>query len=401
MKAICLPTQQRISPYGDLASEMPVLNQPLHQVQRRALLEAGVALVDEPPTDESYLVFSDRTWFTAELVRLLCAAGVGRLQVTHAGWWEATGALQALPSPGLYEMGVVAAGQAPTLQLPPRALDLSFTEMDPPRVHASMRHALRPLFSSAAMVHQIDHWSHIVRVNQLAIAGRAEAARLAFERAGFFRKVAMIASILWRAKSLRRDRIVDALTERPRGVNIHPTAVVELCVLGEDVEIGPHAVVRASIIGDGARIEEHATVNLSSIGNGANVGRFAMVNLSTLMDGAMVSCGGGYQCCVFGKDAFVAWGATILDLSFGRPVQVRSGGQRMDSGQHFLGAAVGHRARIGNAVRISYGVEVANDAFLVPPKSGLIRDASDAPAHEAACWTTGGGVKPIREKKSE
>jgi hypothetical protein len=123
-----------------------------------------------------------------------------------------------------------------------------------------------------------------------------------------------------------------------------------------------------------------------------------MVNLSTLYPGAMVSCGGGYQCCIFGEDAFVAWGATILDLSFGRPIKVRQDGVMVDSGQHFLGAAVGHRARIGNNVRITYGAEVPNDSFLIPPREGLILDASSAPEGRPASWVPGGGVEPIHKK---
>ena len=40
-------------------------------------------------------------------------------------------------------------------------------------------------------------------------------------------------------------------------------------------------------------------------------------------------------------------------------------GQRVDSGNVFLGAAVGHRARIGGLVTLGYGAQIPNDAFLV------------------------------------
>lgn len=376
-----------------------MLNRPLSQAQHEALVSAGLEPVTDAPADEAYLVYSDRTWFTAEAVRRLVAAGTGRLLVEDEAWWASTGALQDTPRPGLYELAVLPAGSPPSLQVPPVVVDFSFEDMEQPRIHPSMRHALRPLRASAAMAHQIDHWSHIVRVNQLAIGARAGEAKLAWERAGFFAKVAMVLGILWRARSIRKDRILRALSEVPKSADIHPTAVVELCVIGEGVEIGPHAVVRASVLGDGAKVEEHATVNLSAVGEGATAGRFSMVNLSTLYPGAMVSCGDGFQCCVFGRDSFVAWGSTILDLSFGRPIKVNHDGARADSGQHFLGAAVGHRARIGNAVRVTYGAEVPNDAFLIPPPEGLIRDASAAPPDTPAHWIPGGGVAPIVKKR--
>ena len=48
------------------------------------------------------------------------------------------------------------------------------------------------------------------------------------------------------------------------------------------------------------------------------------------------------------------------DLSFGAPVKVLHRGERVSSGTHFLGAAIGHRARVGAEVILGYGAEVPN-----------------------------------------
>ena len=48
-------------------------------------------------------------------------------------------------------------------------------------------------------------------------------------------------------------------------------------------------------------------------------------------------------------------------------------GQWVDSGQMFLGGAVGHSV-IGNAVRINYGVSIPNDTILVASTDDLVRD---------------------------
>ena len=377
---------------------VPVLNLPLAESQAQALHDAGIALVDVAPHDEPYLVFSARTWFTAETLRRLCAAGPGRLLVEDPRWWEATGALQDTPRPGLYELALLPAGAPPSLQVEPVAVDLALKLQEPPPLHPKMAHGLRPLLSGPAMVHQLDHWTHIVRVNQLALLARAEAARLRWEQSGWLRRIVLVLGILWRAGALRKDRILAALSEKGQKVDIHPTAVVEMCVLGDNVQIGPHAIVRASVLGDGVKIEDHATVNLSVLGAGSTVGRYGMLNLSTLYPQAMVSHGGGFQACAFGARSFVAWGATILDLSFGRTVQVRHQGALQDSGQHFLGAAVGHDAVVGNSVRLTYGAEVPNAAMLVASAEGLIRDASEAPPGQPARWAPGGGTTPLGKK---
>jgi len=180
---------------------------------------------------------------------------------------------------------------------------------------------------------------------------------------------------------------------------IHPTAVVEGCVLGDGVEIGPHAVVRFSVLKDRVHIEEHSTVLMSCLGEGSHVGRYGFCNLSTLYPGARISHGGGYQAGVFGRDCFLAWGATALDLSFGGHIKTCVDGQgpeRVSSGTHFLGVAIGHRARIGNAVRINHGMAIPNDALLIATGHDLLRHWSDAPVDQGPLISKNGRATPLR-----
>jgi ADP-glucose pyrophosphorylase len=132
------------------------------------------------------------------------------------------------------------------------------------------------------------------------------------------------------------------------------------------------------VVLDGAKIEEHATVNLSIIGSKARVARYAMINLSVLMEEAFVSRGGGFQMCLFGKQSFVAVDAVMLDLSFGKTIQVEYQGKWIDSKEYFVGVCVGHKAVVGNAVRLNYGVSIPNEALLVANADALICDASAA-----------------------
>ena len=97
---------------------------------------------------------------------------------------------------------------------------------------------------------------------------------------------------------------------------------------------------------------------------------------------SLISHGGGLQGCVFGRRSFGAIGVQILDLSFGKNVFVEHKGQWVDSGQMFLGGAVGHRAVIGNAVRINYGVSIPNDTILVASTDDLVRDANSYIDHQ-------------------
>lgn len=390
MKALILPTGRPLAPFDDPPGQVRVLDRPLAEVQRAALEAAGLEVVDAPPAQEPYLCLSDRTWVTAELLRRFVAAAQGqpaRLKVDDPLWLQGTGPLQQQEEPGLYELAVMPPGQPAWERCPPLVLDLGLETPDLPELHPRMQHVKRPLRVGGAMVHQLDHWSHLVRVNQLALAARAFEERRSFEQSSLLRKLWIGLKVLWRARSLNGYRIARALSQVGEGCDIHPTAVVELSVLGKGVKVGPHAIVRASVLGDGALVDELASVNLSVVGEGAHVGRYAMVNLATLYPGAWVSWCNGTQACVIGRDAFVAWGATLLDMSFGRSIKVEvqapdGSVQRVDSEQHFLGVAVGHRAVVGHAVKVNYGVAVPNDAVLVGSAEGVLRGWGQGPTGE-------------------
>ena len=59
-------------------------------------------------------------------------------------------------------------------------------------------------------------------------------------------------------------------------------------------------------------------------------------------------------------------------------MKVQKDGAWVDSGQRFLGAAVGHGAILGNAVRINYGVAIPNNTTIVAATDDLVRSAAVA-----------------------
>jgi acetyltransferase-like isoleucine patch superfamily enzyme len=291
-------------------------------------------------------------------------------------------------------VAIVPAGGPLSLDGPDLRVDLALRPAETPVLHPAFAHAMRGTFATGTrLVHGVEHWSHVLRVNLLALVATAEEAKADFGAAPFWKRVLTVLGVLWRARSVQPHHIARALTRVGRNCKIHPTALVEACQLGDNVEIGPYALVRGCVIGDGAKIEEYAHASLSTIGAGARLGRTAMCNFSVLYPGAFVSAGGGWQMCVFGTDSFVAMTATALDLSFGKPVKVEHDGEVVSAGTHFLGVAIGHRARIGASVRMCYGAVVPNEAFLVAPSDDLLRRWPDA--IEGAATVRGGVAVPV------
>ena len=106
----------------------------LAEAQSVALVSAGLEPVDLAPIDEPYLVYSDRTWFTPQLLRRMCEAGQGRLRLQHEGWWAWTGSLQDTPEPGMYELGIRTG--------PPGFADMAPLDLDLPLVLFPLVHLL-------------------------------------------------------------------------------------------------------------------------------------------------------------------------------------------------------------------------------------------------------------------
>lgn len=401
MKALCIPTPTTIAPFGDPVGEVPVQGQPLAAIQARALREAGVEPVDAlDDPGQPHILYEDRTWFTAATIRRLLAAGPGRLRVVDATFNRMTAPLQKLQAPGTHALGLHPGGQGDLASLAPVDVELGLEDVLLPDAHPALAHAVQPLRVGAAMVHQIDHWSHVVRVNQLAIGGSIAGAREAWAATPWWGKLSQGLGLLSRLRGTGEHAVLAALSQTGKGCKIHPTAVVEGSVLGDGVEVGPHAVIRFSVLKDRVHIEEHATVLMSSLGEGSHVGRYGFCNLSTLYPGARISHGGGYQASVFGKDSFMAWGVTALDLSFGGHIKTcvdGADGERVNAGTHFLGVAIGHRARVGNAVRLNHGMAIPNDALLIAVGHDLLRHWNGAPVDQGPLVSKDGRAVPFKQ----
>lgn len=405
MKAICIhhdPPLQ-LMPFGDAVGEVPILNQSLADHQRAVLTRCGVEVVEKISDGETYLFFGEEVWFTETLIEFLLSNlpenRAGRVRCTDERWNEhMSGVLSNID--GYFRLGVCVGDLPEDLSiLPDWEFDWHLKEGDPLELHQKMEHALRPMPVGAMMAFEIGHWSDVLRVNQFAILEKFERGKWQWKHGSIFSKIWTILTTMLKVRSTNPHTIARRIGTQGQNCKIHPTAVIEACEIGDNVEIGPYAVVRASIIGDGAKIEEHATVNLSVLGPSSRAARYAMINLCVLMEDAFVSRGGGFQMCLFGKGCFVAVDAVMLDLSFGKTIRVLDNdGQWIDSKQHFMGCCIGHRAAIGNAVRLNYGVSVPNDALLVANADELIFDASDAEPNVPARVNSEHGVNRLISK---
>ena len=392
MKAYRIPlVHHTIAPFNDPVSDTPILNQKLSEVQENCLKNLNITFVSSIPEHEPFLMISEKVWFTTELIDRFIKQckkenSMGRMYMRHEQWDAHMSPLQ--DNQEGYDIAwiddsYIQDKNNPSFKdLPKIEMDWGLESVEGFQLHVTMQHAARDLWGGPCIAHHICHWSHILRVNQLAIGNQFQISKLEYTKAGFFTKLKIILRWILKIRSFHKPTILKRIGNIGKNCNIHPTAVIEGCDIGDDVVIGPYSVLRGSVIGKGSKIEEHATVNISVVGENCQIGRYATANLCLLYPEALISHGGGLQGCVFGRRSFGAIGVQILDLSFGKNVFVEHQGEWVDSGQMFLGGVVGHRAVIGNAIRINYGVSIPNDTVLVASTDDLVRDACSYIDHQ-------------------
>ncbi len=156
------------------------------------------------------------------------------------------------------------------------------------------------------------------------------------------------------------------ISKKGKNCRIHPTAIVEGCILGDNVTIGAYAVCRLSIIGNNVNIGDLAVVNYSVVGdsNFVNTGNQLIFCMTY---NHVFTIHGPYQFSIFGESSSVF--ATInCDIRLdGKRIKIESKHGVIDSNQHLLGIVYGHHTKVGGSNIIAAGRIVPNHTVLNPP----------------------------------
>ncbi len=147
---------------------------------------------------------------------------------------------------------------------------------------------------------------------------------------------------------------------------IHPTAVIEGSVIGDDVKIGAHAIVRLSHVGDGSTISDNVVVANSVLGKQTYISNSNYIELCmTYQEAFMIH--GPYQFSIFGKNS-ACFAVINCDYRLDQNnIKIPTSIGIVDSKQPLLGIAYGHRSKTGGGSIIAAGRIVPNDLHINPP----------------------------------
>ncbi len=163
----------------------------------------------------------------------------------------------------------------------------------------------------------------------------------------------------------RASALLDGSNDIGKNCDIHPTAYLEGCTVGDGASIGAHAVLRWSDIGEGANVYDSVNMMRGIIGEGTTVHlQHRVVHAVTYPECFLIS--GALQFSIMGRASaiFAAW---ITDARMDEAgVRTVVDGKVVDSGMRFLGAIVGHGAKVTAGVVTAPGRIVPSGATVHP-----------------------------------
>ncbi|MBH24392.1 MAG: hypothetical protein CMH57_08075 [Myxococcales bacterium] len=409
MDGYIIEAAHTISPFQDPVSACRVEDRPLSEWVERTLRDLGCDAVRPAPNtiQGPALVMTGDLWITRDLATAFLKEARSKTTPTVLAARQGlmTSYTEVLQDLGecdvdgegsrVYPLAWVPAGASlevgggdlalewEALGLTPLAVELDEDPMELPvhRVFAAEQKLVLPFTHRSAV--RIGHWMHVLRANQMARIGWG--ARLV--------RVEWL-KLLWaamRAMSFNKWRVMAKLTTRGAGCDIHPTAVVEGSVLGDNVTVGAGAIVRFSWLGDGARVSDSSHVLYSVLGAGASTARMGMLQSCVLYPGAN-SGHYGLQLCVVGRDTFVGGEVVLGDFKPDGNIMVMHRGELKNTHTNLLGCAVGHDCSVMMRATTYAGREIPNGYTIIGPPHDIITKIPDGLPRDGTPLIADGGV---------
>ena len=169
----------------------------------------------------------------------------------------------------------------------------------------------------------------------------------------------------WFYRGLRRMNVIG------KNCQIHPTALIEGSVIGDNVIIGAHSIVRLSNLADNTYVSENVTVINCVLGKRTFIANSNYVNtIVTYPEAFLIH--GPYQLSIFGEKS-ACFAVINCDIRLDeKTIRIPTSEGLIDSAQHFLGIAYGHRSKTGGGNIIAAGRIVPNDLHITPPDSIIL-----------------------------
>ncbi len=210
----------------------------------------------------------------------------------------------------------------------------------------------------------IDSWVHIFIADivfGLFSRGARFEKRLS-EDLGF--KLGILARSLYEGRQVLEN---SRLVKIGKNCVIDPSAVIHgPTTIGDNVTINAGAVIENCIIGNNVNISQDVQLMLSVVGDGTFLPFRAALFMTTIMDNSMVAQNTCLQMCVVGRNTFIGAGSTFTDYNLiPAPIRALDGKDSLQpSNRPVMGGCVGHNCRIGSGMIVYPARTIESDVVL-------------------------------------
>ena len=156
----------------------------------------------------------------------------------------------------------------------------------------------------------------------------------------------------------------------PRAVIHGPTTI------GDNVTVNAGAVIENCIIGNNVNISQDVQLMLSVVGDGAFLPFRSALFMTTVMENSMIAQNTCLQMCVVGRNTFIGAGSTFTDYNLiPAPIRALDGQQELHpSNRPVIGGCVGHNCRLGSGLVIYPARTIESDVVLIASQERRVID---------------------------
>lgn len=391
MLKIILQSRKKIAPFNEPARDLRIMNKPLWLLQRDVLAKYADRELEFPPgaplpqLHEPCLVYRDNLFFDEGYIQAFLERARAFDYPSRAAFSLNDPAfrehilplsLSYTPAGELYLSDLWYYPNGPQPDAAPLVIDLHSREIGYYHV---------PLYMAAVggdLVYQvplrsliaIDSWVHIFIADTVfGLFGRGARFEDRLNNSLSFKL-----QVLWQAMYEGRQLLESSAVVRVgRNCVIDPSAVIHgPTSIGDNVTIGANAVIENCVIGNNVNISQGCQLMLSVVGDGTFLPFRAALFMTTIMENSLVAQNTCLQMCVVGRNTFIGAGSTWTDFNvLSTPIRARSGGGELkNANRPVLGGCVGHNCRIGAGMIIYPARMIESDVVLFPSQNRRIID---------------------------
>jgi acetyltransferase-like isoleucine patch superfamily enzyme len=391
MFKVILNAPHPLSPFNEPARDLRIHNTPLWLHQRTVLApyttrELELKPGQRMPVDrEETIVYRDNLFFDKEYIHAFITAARRKKRACRAAFSTEDPAFKEhalplsssyTPAGTLYLADLWYYPKGPVADVEPLVIDLEAREMGYYHVPTYMADQSGDLTFQVPLktLIAIDSWVHIF-ITDVVFGLFSRGAR--FEKRvnddlGF--KLRLFSTALYEGRQL-----LECSTAVKIGKNcvINPSSTIYgPTTIGDNVHIDAGAVIDNCIIGNNVNISQDVQLMLSVVGDGAFLPFRAALFMTTVMENSMIAQNTCLQMCVVGRNTFVGAGSTFTDYNLvPAPIRALDGNGKLNlSNRPVMGSAVGHNCRLGAGLIVYPARTIESDVVLAASKERRVID---------------------------